>query len=141
MPDANEIRGVDEIYNGLNGTTLQQLVEEETVFLDRRNRFLDHMLARFAEQFTDYALMLYAYFGNKKLADSTLIIDKIEFLKAIPFMSSNRARSFNYKDPAFVCSSENVAGLQTRIERMLGFKKLANYIELFEINPGQDRMN
>jgi hypothetical protein len=126
------IAGVNELYNGLDANTLQGLCETETLFLDRRNRFLDHLLARFAEQFNDYALMLYSYTNNKAIADDRLIKDKIAFIRDYPFMSSNRARAFNYKDPVHVCSTENIAGLVKRIERLLGFRGLASFFELYE---------
>lgn len=116
-----EINGLNDIVNGgLTATVLQQLEETETVFLDRRNRFLDRLLARFAEQFTDYALMLYSYSTSKEVAQDQLIKDKIAFLKDYPFMSYNKARSFNYKDPAKMCDPENIAGLTMRIRRVLG---------------------
>jgi hypothetical protein len=132
-----EIAGLNDIYatvdgDVLNDASMGKLMETRTEFLDRRNRFLDHMLARFAEQFTDYTLMLYAYTGNKERADETLIKDKIAFLKQYPEMSRNRGRSFNYKDPAFVCSSENAAGLQLRIARLLGFRGINDFWELYE---------
>ena len=40
---------------------LKAIAEDEggSVALDRKNRFLDHLLARFCEQFTDYALIVY----------------------------------------------------------------------------------
>jgi hypothetical protein len=116
------IAGISELYNGLDAGILQGLSEKETLFLNRRNRFLDHLLARFAEQFNDYALMLYSYTNNKAIADDLLIQDKIAYIRDFPFMSSNRARSFNYKDPVHVCSTENIAGLVKRIERLLGFR-------------------
>ena len=116
-----DINGLNDIVNaGLTANTLQQLEETETVFLDRRNRFLDHMLARFAEQFTEYALMLYSYSDSKDVAQDQLIKDKVAFLKDYPFMSYNKARSFNYKDPTKVCDATNIAGLAMRIRRVLG---------------------
>ncbi|THU40589.1 hypothetical protein FAM09_00290 [Niastella caeni] len=129
---SKEIKGLDEIINGLNSTNLQQLEESETVFLDRRNRFLDHLLARFAEQFNDYALMLYSYSQSKEVADDKLIKDKIAFLKDYPFMSYNKARSFNYKDPGEVCHPENIAGLTMRIRRLLGIPEFTGYFDLFD---------
>ena len=42
---------------------------------DRKNRFLNHLLARFAEQFTDYSLALYRL---ENPAAETLIVDKAE---------------------------------------------------------------
>jgi hypothetical protein len=116
----------------LTQAALDNLTESNITFLDRRNRFLDHQMTRFAEQFTDYALMLYSYTGSKQVADEILIKDKISFLKDLPFMSRNRARAHNYKDPAPVCSNENIAGLKKRIERLLGFKQAENHFEYYE---------
>ena len=115
------IAGVDELLDpALTQTALESLVENETQWLDRRNRFLDYLLARFAEQFSDYALMLYQLETNKAIAGAELIQDKIAFLKEYPFISANRGRSFNYKDPAHVCSEENIPGLKRRIQLLLG---------------------
>lgn len=133
----SDLPGISDLYAEVNGAVLNQasldsLIENQTTFLDRRNRFLDSLMSRFAEQFTDYALMLYSYEGNKKLADEILIKNKISFLKDLPFMSRNRARAFNYKDTVHVCSNENIAGLKTRIERLLGLKKAYEHFELYE---------
>jgi hypothetical protein len=49
-----------------------------------------------------------------------LITSKIEFLKNFPFVSANRGKAFNYKDPAHVCSNDNISGLKRRIELLLG---------------------
>jgi hypothetical protein len=132
-----DIPGISGLYGTVNGNPLDQaaldaLSEPGTLFLDRRNRFLDHLLARFAEQFTDYTLMMYAYTDNKQVADETLITDKIAFLKEYPYISANRGKSFNYKDPSHVCDNDNVAGLQKRIERLLGFKGLTDHWEFYE---------
>lgn len=132
-----DIIGVDELYADVDGSLLseQQLVsmlESPTEFLSRRNRFLDHMLARFAEQFSDYTLMLYSYTGSKQRADETLIKDKVAFLKAFPEMSFNRGRSFDYKSPSAVCSSTNISGLQLRIARLLGLRGLDDLWEFYE---------
>jgi len=120
LPDAGLIRDADKIFIGLTPGILQSLLETKEVFFDRRNRFLDHLLARFAENFNEYALMLYSYSNSKAVADDKLIKDKINFLKDFPYMSANRARAFNYKNPDQVCSNLNIAGLQLRIKRLLG---------------------
>lgn len=135
--DNDDISGISDLYAQVNGAELDQAIlndlsESKTVFLDRRNRFLDSLMARFAERFTDYALMLYSYQGNRKLANEILINNKISFLKDLPFMSSNRARAFNYNDAGHVCDNENIAGLKMRIERLLGLKKARDYFELYE---------
>jgi hypothetical protein len=131
--EAGEVEGLGSLYNGLDAATLHGLVENNDDFLDRRNRFLDHMLARFAENFNDYALMLYSYVDDKDIADSQLITNKISFLQQFPTLSRDRARSFNYKKPDMVCDSENVAGLVNRIRLLLGYgKSYSGYAELYE---------
>ena len=45
--------------------TRTRLTEDEELFLDRRNRLLDHLLARFAERFTDYVLMQFSLEGDQ----------------------------------------------------------------------------
>jgi hypothetical protein len=128
----SDIIDIEGLYDGLTAASIQALCENESLMLDRRNRFLDHQLARFAEQFTDYALMLYAHLDNNTIAGDKLIKNKIEFLKDYPFISANRGRSFNYKDPLAVCNSANVSGLQKRLQRLLGFRQLLNYYILQE---------
>ena len=132
LMDAAEIKGTSDIFNGLTKNHLQLLVETPDGFFDRRNRFLNHLLSRFAENFSEYALMLYAYSSSKAVADTKLIKDKINFLKDFPFMSANRAKAINYKDTAHVCSSENIAGLQLRIQRLLGMESYGGFFELYE---------
>ncbi len=130
--DDDDIREISTIYNGLNNASLQSITETENDFFDRRNRLLNHLMARFAENFNAYALMLYAYTDSKAIADKKLIKDKINFLKGLPFISANRAKAFNYKDPGHVCSTENIAGLEMRIKRLLGMESGLGYFELYE---------
>ena len=132
---ASEVSGIADLVNGIDAAGLQQLIEDEDVFLGRRNRFLDHLLARFSESFNEYALMLYSYNDDKAIADSQLIENKISFLQNFPVVSSNRGKSFNYKDPAIVCSSANVPGLVKRIQQLLGYgHAYESNIEMIEVN-------
>lgn len=103
---------------------LQALAENPAGWLDRRNRFLDHLLSRFAESFSDYAVMLYRNAPDKAAAMDQLIGKKIGFLKDIPRMTHDRAKAFDYKSPAAVCDpgSANAAGLGIRIKRLLGLE-------------------
>lgn len=123
-----------EVYNDLTQDIIQDLSETEMQFLDRRNRFLNHLLARFGESFSDYALMLYTYTDSKAKTDAQLITDKIEFLRDIPGMSHDRAKAFNYKEPSPDCNyeSENYTGLKLRIKRLLDIKGFEDYFELYE---------
>jgi len=100
--------------------TIRNINEDEPTFRDRRNRFLDHLMARFNEQFTDYSLLMFA--NHDQQFSTELISDKVAFLKELPTLSSQRAKSFASKDEAAVWDTENVSGLQKRVSRMLGFK-------------------
>jgi hypothetical protein len=130
--------GYTGIYKNFTEQKLEALIEtknpKDPIFLERRNRFLDHLLARFGEQFNDYALMLYSYTDDRRKTDEQLINDKIDFLKEFPFTSANRGRALNYKDPGNVCNDNNVAGLQKRIELLLDQDDYGylNYFEIYE---------
>ncbi|HEY9115161.1 MAG TPA: YegP family protein, partial [Bacteroidales bacterium] len=97
---------------------LDRITEDLDTFHDRRNRFLDHVMSRFAEQFSDYALLMYHI--NKKKAPTELIDDKIAFLSDYPIISSERGKAFNYKNEAEIWNTNNVAGLKKRLSRLLG---------------------
>ncbi|GAA4460548.1 hypothetical protein GCM10023189_35810 [Nibrella saemangeumensis] len=120
------LAGVDNLYNSVTEQSLVNLLEDESGFVRRRNGFLDHLLSRFAESFSDYTLTLYSAMGSHTRAGAELIGEKISFLEALPFISTNRARSFNYKDETTVCDSRNIAGLQERIRVLLGLNGLAS---------------
>lgn len=120
LRDDGLIRGVEELLKPeLDDAKLQQLVESEAERLDRRNRFLDQLIARFAESFSEYALMLYSVGKElKPLAQATLITQKIAFLKNYPIISRERAKSFNYQKTPL--ASDNQIILRKRIALLLG---------------------
>ena len=122
------VRGLfeDEFY--VDKTVLQDdarrtlLTEDEALFIDRRNRLLDHLIARFAEQFTDYVMMMFSLDGDLIKTGKNLIDDKIDFLREYPVISRERHKAFNYRpqDPADLWDTENVSGLEKRVSRLLG---------------------
>jgi hypothetical protein len=116
------IVGYDEITNGLSKAKLEGMAETKTEFLERRNRFLNHLMARFGEQFSEYALMLTNLQG-RAVASAHLIDDKISFLKMYPTISHDRAKAFNYRKQT--CNPENISGLEKRISLLLGYPDLA----------------
>ncbi|WP_262965039.1 hypothetical protein [Methylobacter psychrophilus] len=122
LRDEALIKGVTELLSSeLNTGRLQQLVESEPEQLDRRNRFLDHLMARFAESFSDYAMMLYSSnMALKPVTQATLIKQKIAFIKNYPVISRDRNKSFNYLD--ILPTSENQPVLRQRIALLLGLK-------------------
>lgn len=99
-----------------------RLTESEETFLDRRARALDHLLARFAERFADYALMSFRLAGDSLGTARELIEDKAAFLAEAPVLSRERSQGFDYRpeDAARVWNTDNVPGLQKRVARLLG---------------------
>ncbi len=118
----SSVKDIDELYVNYGGLTqkIQNISESDKLFQKRRNRFLDHLIARFCEQFTDYVLLLYSL--DRKRASADLIEDKLTFLSNYPEISSNRGKAFNYRVNEIVENTNNVSGLQKRISGLLGIK-------------------
>ncbi len=132
-----EFKGVSDFYIDIDESDFHELLEDRGQFLDRRNCFLDHLLARFAESFSDYALMLYQAYGSEEKAEEELIFDKINFLEKFPVISSNRAKAFNYKDQTKVCHPDNVTGLSERIKVVLGLNGAHSFVR-YEVTRNAD---
>ena len=102
------------------------LRETREAMQDRRNRLLDHLLARFAESFTDYVMMMLQHQGKTPKTQDELIADKIAFLRQQPVLSRERNRAFNYRpeDMARIWQSNNVSGLEKRACRLAGIDNI-----------------
>ena len=103
-----------------------RLTETEEQFLERRNRALDHLIARFAERFADYALLSFRLSGDRLKTSAELIDDKIDFLAEYPKLSRERGQAANIRPetPALVWNSDNISGLERRAGRLLGIDDL-----------------
>lgn len=104
----------------------QVLLETQTLEKQRRNKLLDHLLARFNEAFVDYSVFQFqqSKSGNFFIANEETIQDKIEFLKVYPTISGGRSHAFNYTHKA--SAPHNLSGLQLRIQKMLGLPGVHN---------------
>jgi len=127
-----DLRGIELLYDNLGQENLDRLLEDQETFLDRRNRLLDHLLSRFAENVNAYALMLYTYSSNKSVTSSKLLQDKAKLLQAYPETSSNRARAFNYQLVENLAQRAAETGLSKRIQLLLGLESADGYFELYE---------
>ena len=107
--------------------SLQQLTETGTHRQLRRNRIMDHLLARFGEQFTEYSLQLFATQATgsndgNTVSFSSYLDSKADFLKTLPTLSGERGKAYDYKaKPAW--NTDNVAGLKKRVAHLLGLKE------------------
>jgi hypothetical protein len=115
-------------------TYLQYITENLENYQERRNRFLDHLLARFSESFSDYVLLMFEI--NGKQHDGERIIgNKADFLSSYPEISRNRGKAFDYTQPVGCTGendcgeitkleeenlSENVSGLEKRVAKLIG---------------------
>ena len=101
---------------------IARIMESPQEFIQRRHRFLDHLLARFTEEFTDYTLLMYAL-EEKKREEQKIIKDKEAFLANYPELSRNRSRAFNFKSGEPVWNSTNVSGMERRVAALMGIDK------------------
>ncbi|WP_373496448.1 hypothetical protein [Aquiflexum sp.] len=133
--DPNLKRAIENDSSDSLGQELwQKLYENKNDFFDRRNRFLDHLLGRFAESFQDYALLMYRInyenLSEEKIQQQEAIDIKIRTLKSYSEVSYARGLAFNYfpQTPDFsldegrLWDTNNVSGLEKRISYMTGIK-------------------
>ncbi len=100
----NDIKGFEELikkYETGNNDILTDALyadPENNIELDnrieRKNKLLDHLIARFAERFSDYAFLMKQLYGND--ADKEILKSKESFLKDYETTSKERGCAFNY---------------------------------------------
>src|SRR5690606_8401537 len=71
---------------------LQLIAEDATLYNSRRQGFLNHLLSRFAEQFTDYALLSSGFLTSDQLQKSQIKAEE-KFLANYADLSSNRGKA------------------------------------------------
>jgi uncharacterized protein len=88
---------------------------------DRRNRFLDHLIARFAERFHDFASTMYSVFNT---SPESIIRYKSEFLENYSVISQERSLAYNYSltQDQDLWDTDNVSGLEKRLAKLLGIR-------------------
>lgn len=108
---------LDELYINYASleTDLNTIIETQQVAEERKNRFLDHLLGRFAEDMSEYGLLMYSIY--RELAPARVIRDKQCFLADYPGASGLHGKSFDYRFPR---QPDNLTGYQRRMYRLLG---------------------
>ena len=107
--------------------------------IERRNQVLDHLIARFAERFTDYTFVMKNLYGDA--ADELVLRNKEHFLNDYKEVSGARGLAFNYCDQpqANLWDTQNVSGVQKRIARLLGISDYSrrhlteSFVELYTL--------
>ena len=129
------IQGHGGIVNGLDKTALEAMVETVPEFQQRRNRFLDHLMARFGEEYGEYTLLLTRLLGQEVALDR-LIEDKISFLGAYPLISHDRGKAFDHLQAP--CAQGNQAGIEKRVGLLLGYPDLSFHWQAVAAASGAD---
>lgn len=102
---------------GVSDASLASLLENQQQAAARRDRFLDHLLARCGEDFRHYAALMRSLFGVGATAA------KCAFLDACPELGAERGLAYDQTAPAAgQWNSNNVSGMERRIARLLNFK-------------------
>ncbi len=121
-----DIEGVNDIVNDYgsynNDSITELLFEQQDNNIERRNKVLDHLLSRFAENFSEYVFVTKTIYGNT--TEEVVLRDKENFLKDYKVVSKDRGNAFNYyKQPQVnLWNTNNVSGVEKRISRLIGIK-------------------
>jgi hypothetical protein len=125
----DSIKDIGELYGDYGNLEhdLAQMTESPERFLERRNRFLDHLLARFAEAFNEYALAQYdlSRFNTVQDKQERIIRDKLRFLTEYPEISRRRGLAYDAADRTGIWNTTNVSGLEHRVARLIGMDSYA----------------
>ncbi|WP_340200023.1 hypothetical protein [Ascidiimonas sp. W6] len=118
----NSIPGLEEVLESKESYEkyLKESTSDSVARLKRKNKFLNHLLARFSERFTGYGMLLKDS-GVPYATDKKLITDKSNFLKDYPLVSAGRGKGYDYTQEYW--QSNNISGLEKRIARKLGIEE------------------
>jgi len=101
---------------------LERIAERAPMDFERRNAFLNHLLGRFGEQFTEYVLLMYAL-NQGKSDEGKIIRDKGRFLQNYGDIGRNRGSGFDYGDANEIWGSDrNISGLERRVSALMGIE-------------------
>ncbi len=155
-----DMEGVSELVNDYSSDD-DALSESLFGHLDnaikRNNLLKDHLIARFAERFSEYAFLMKTLFGEA--ADEIVLQNKTDFLSAYAIQSSQRGMGFNYyQQPVTnLWNTFNVTGLENRIAGLLGIRGETNpatgtkgikrknlsklFVQIYDPTPGTPATN
>ncbi|MDD2303240.1 MAG: hypothetical protein PHP53_00990 [Prolixibacteraceae bacterium] len=111
--------------------------------IERKNRLLDHLIARFAERFSDYTFLMKQLYGD--YASEAILHSKENFLKDYDVTSRQRGSAFNYYEQpdSEIWDTGNVAGVQKRISRLSGMKNYfrrnlsPSFVEIYDLTDSE----
>jgi hypothetical protein len=152
-----DMEGFDEIVNEKYLSSTEKKLDESLFghlddAIKRQNQIKDHLIARFAERFAEYAFLMKSLYGAS--SDEIVLQNKSDFLMNYDTISSQRGSAFNYfnQPVTTLWNTFNVTGLENRIAGLLGIKgdknpltskrgikrkNIANlFVQLYDPSPG-----
>lgn len=121
----------------LDGESLNDanLYETKDQFYGRRNKILDHLMARFSESFNEYVFMMYnvasdtSGMGEMSFDYEDLMTDKQNFLNAYPEISSKRGLGMDYMNSGALkmnpfWNTDHRGGYENRVAKLLGINEI-----------------
>jgi hypothetical protein len=118
--DASVIPGLDAVLDDANAPR-----PPGDDFMDRRNRFIDHLLALHGESFPQSTLRQLARYYIPHELDRRLLANKLAYLQHVLRVGRDRAGAFDYGRPSWNDEGRghpNVSGLQFRASLLLGLR-------------------
>jgi hypothetical protein len=144
----SSIVGHTALYpEGASAQALADAIEPPAEAARRQHQLLDHLLARVAEDFADYAGAMASAFGTPT---GRLIGDKCRFLAQVAATTGQRAGAMLQRPPtaAGLWNTDNVSGLERRIASLLGMADftrrnlgLVSYDTYNEVDTVPDTVN
>lgn len=127
QPATADIANADLLFQEYSSLTTQldEIIEGEPEALERRNRFLDHLIGRFAESFSDYSSLMFEMFEGNHEGLKRVIADKEVFLETYPALSAQRARAVNLRE-----TDLQLSGYQHRVMALLGMRPVSTQQEI-----------
>jgi len=117
---------------------LEDDVDDRDALVERRNRFLDHLISRFAERFHEFVHIMREQFGYDA---ADMIPYKCRFLRQYPAISGGRSIAYNHSlsGDHDLWDTGNVSGLELRLAALLGFDDFTRR-DLTDVGPGDEGM-
>ena len=138
-----DIENFDELVKSYSSddddTLTETLLSKLDNNIERKNVITDHLLARFAETFTEYAFLMKRLYGN--YAGEAVLKSKQRMLSDYDITGRSRGSALNYyqQSPENLWNTENVAGVQKRIARLSGIRDYSHrdlsssFTEIYDI--------
>ncbi|MAT90376.1 MAG: hypothetical protein CMC35_06745 [Flavobacteriaceae bacterium] len=144
VPDIEGFSSLVKEYSTAEELLTDTLFGPQDNYQERRNEVLDHLIARFAERFTEYTFVMTTLYGAS--AEELVLKNKEDFLRDYSTFSGSRGLAFNYyKQPKeMLWDTNNVSGIQQRASRLLGIldysrRTLSNsFVDLYTLVNSDD---